>query len=466
MKKIILSLGMLGICFLCAAGAWAGAPVSVAVTVDTKNPGPAISPDYSGLSYEMSKVLPGRGGKYYFSPDNTALLATFKSLGVHHLRVGGNTGDRETVKIPSNADIDSLFKFARAAGVKVIYSLRMKTIDAAHATAIAKYIMEHYADDVDCFALGNEPNMYFKTFEEYRAKADDYLTTISAQLPGAKFCGASATPGKKTWAADFAKAYAKDPRIAYVTQHAYFGGNALKVKDSAAARDLLLDADLPTSYTKFFKSIVPTIKKAGFAYRFEETNNFFNSGTRSVSDTFASGLWALDYMHWWAADGGAKGLDFHMNPIYGAFVDSTAGQAVRPLGYAMKAFELCGQGRMAKVAIAKQDNPPNLTAYGVIGEGGEVCVTLINKEHGTGARDAAVTIGAGSDAKNGEVVVLKVEGGDVAANSGVTLGGAAIGDDGSWNGKWTALGEPKDGKFEVTVPAASAAVVRINFSSH
>jgi hypothetical protein len=49
---------------------------------------------------------------------------------------------------------------------------------------------------------------------------------------------------------------------------------------------------------------------------------------------------------------------------------------------------------------------------------------------------------------------------DLAATSGVTIGGSAIGPDGSWDGKWTALpGIAGDGTVTMQLPAASAAVV-------
>jgi len=68
----------------------------------------------------MSLVDPATNGAYFFSPANKPLVKMFQTLGIQSLRVGGNTAERATVKIPDKADIDSLFGFARAAGVKVI----------------------------------------------------------------------------------------------------------------------------------------------------------------------------------------------------------------------------------------------------------------------------------------------------------------------------------------------------------
>ena len=65
--------------------------------------------------------------------------------------------------------------------------------------------------------------------------------------------------------------------------------------------------------------------------------------------------------------------------------------------------------------------------------------------------------GAGAGA---ELLRLTAPGGDVAAKTGVTLGGAAITDDARWRGCWEKLAAP-DGCISVELPAASAALVRL-----
>jgi hypothetical protein len=49
-----------------------------------------------------------------------------------------------------------------------------------------------------------------------------------------------------------------------------------------------------------------------------------------------------------------------------------------------------------------------------------------------------------------------------SATNEVTLGGAPITNDGIWRGQWTKLSPVTNGQCPVTVPAASAAIVRIN----
>ncbi|MGD0260906.1 MAG: hypothetical protein ABSD29_13905 [Verrucomicrobiota bacterium] len=75
--------------------------IAVTITLDPKAPGTAVAAEFSGLSFEMEKMLPDQQGAYFFSPTNQPLLTLFKTLGIRSLRLGGNTADRSTVKVPA-----------------------------------------------------------------------------------------------------------------------------------------------------------------------------------------------------------------------------------------------------------------------------------------------------------------------------------------------------------------------------
>src|SRR5271154_6337907 len=126
---------MAGLTALLIFGSFAAAASPVTVTVQTTATGTPISPVFAGLSYETSLVLPDKDGKYYFRADNQPLLNLYKTLGIKHIRIGGNFSDKPTVPIPVQADIDSLFAFAKAANVKVVYTLRLKGQTDAHNMA-------------------------------------------------------------------------------------------------------------------------------------------------------------------------------------------------------------------------------------------------------------------------------------------------------------------------------------------
>ena len=384
---------------LCGSFASMAASSSMAiVSLNPRKAGAEISKDFIGLSYEMQQVLPDAKGKYYFGPDNKRLIGLFKQLGIKSLRVGGNTADRPSVKVPGPADIDSLFAFAKAADVKVIYTLRLREGSREKAAEIAKYIYDHYRPQLACFAIGNEPNVFAKQYPVYRDEWQRYeeLITAPTNAPGAMFCGPSATPGKTSWARDFVKDFGRTGHIAFISQHDYPGGAGNKATNVVAARDKMLSPGWLEHYEHFYRSFAPAALSNGLPYRLEEANNFYNGGAKDVSDTFAAALWGLDYLHWWAAHD-ALGINFHtgdnvaagerMNPCrYATFWTSPSGYHVHPIGYGIKAFELGSRGRNVPVMIHGRIGL-NLTAYAVLGADNTLFVTLINKEHGNSGRD-------------------------------------------------------------------------------
>ncbi len=466
-----------GIFLLALAGAleWravsAPAQSPVSITLDPRQTGAVIAPDYLGLSFEMQRVLPDASGRHLFSPSNRRLLATFKILGIKNLRVGGNTADRPSVPVPTKADVDLLFAFARAAGVKVIYTLRLNEGDPQAAARMADYLLRHYSRQLDCLAIGNEPNVYFKSFDSCLADWKIFAAQITApnHSPGAPLCAPGVSPGHEKWSAQFAQDGAVSRRLRLITQHDYPGGDARKVKDPAAARDKILSPAMEEHYAKFAEGFVPTVLSNGLPFRLEEANSFYDGGAENVSDTFASALWALDYLWWWAAHG-AAGVNFHTGDQvataeknkpcrYASFWTSPRGYHIHPIGYAEKMFSLGAQGRLVALTLTNPDRL-NLVAYAARDERKTLRLTLINREHGPGGRSAEVTLKTGFHNARARVIFLTAPGGDISAKNGVTLGGAEIQDDATWRGRWTSLSPARGGEtFLLELPAATAALV-------
>lgn len=457
---------------LCLAGFACFAQSPVGVTLNPAHPGMEIPADYLGLSFEMQRVLADTNGNHFFTSRNKRLIATFKTLGIKSLRVGGNTADRPTVPTPTTADVDSLFSFARAAHVKVIFTLRLNRGNPAEAAKMAGYILQYYRKQLSGFAIGNEPNVFSTNYEVYLAEWKRFATQITAPTnsPRAKFCGPGVSPGHETWSRNLANALGRSGRLAFVTQHDYPGGDARKVKDPAAGRDKILSPAMDEHYLKFANVFVPAIRSNGLPYRLEEANSFYDGGARDVSDTFASALWALDYLWWWAAHD-AAGVNFHTGDTvaareenkpcrYATFWTTPDGYNIHPIGYAEKMFALGAHGRLVPAAVTNQDNL-NLAVYAALSGKKTLYVTLINREHGTGGRNASVTLAPGFAKARAEVMLLTTPGGDVSATSGETLGGAEIQDNAVWNGKWTRISaSSSDGRFSISLPAASAALVK------
>ena len=466
----------------------------VTIALDPQHPGAVIAPDFSGLSFEVSLVLPAANGVHYFRPDNQPLINLFHAFGIKNLRIGGNTSDRDARQLPGEADLDSLFGFAKAAGVKMIYCLRLRNGNAQADASTVKYIMSHYAAQMDCFSIGQEPSAYpvekkdtraqgermgaaneKYQYSDYAADWKKFAAAIIAANPEVKFCGPS-VHNNGTWAQKFMADFGRSNHVSLVTEHLYPGGAGGRVPTPEIGIDRMLAGDsgvssgFPKAYQKLHDSFVPAAVANALPYRLEEVNNYFNGGATNVSNTFASALWGLDFIYWWAAHG-AAGVNFHtgdkvaagseLRPSkYTAYFTSTNGYLVRPLGYGIKAFDLGSHGKFIPVTISNPGNL-NLTAYAVLGNDKIFYLTIINKEHGATARDAVVV----PDKVNivgVQTLSLTAPNSDVAATSGETLGGGEIKNDGSWNGKWTTLPTNELGIFAVKVSAASAVIIKLS----
>jgi hypothetical protein len=146
---------------------------------------------------------------------------------------------------------------------------------------------------------------------------------------------------------------------------------------------------------------VPAARAAGLPYRLEEVNSYFNGGAQGASNTFTAALWGLEFMYWWATHE-AAGLNFHsgdrvsMNndyqaPRYATFVTAPDGFDIHPLAYAFKVFDLGAHGRIIPVVLENTASV-NVSAFATLVDENNASVTIINKEHGDGARDTSVRI--------------------------------------------------------------------------
>lgn len=465
--------------------------VALTVSLDTQHPGAVISPEFTGLSFEASLLMPNENGIRYFRPDNQPLIQLFRQLGIKNLRIGGNTSDRDAKRLPGDADLDSFFAFARAANVKVIYCLRLLNGDPHEEARKVKHIMDRYAPQVDCFSIGQEPSAYPAEkvdtrpnsermgaaaekfpYTRFRDEWKKFADVIVAAVPDVKFCG-PCVHNNADWAKRFMADFGRSNHVTLITEHLYPGGAGNKVPTPEAGRERMLSDEFTKKYQRLHDGFVPQTKALGLPYRLEEVNNYFNGGATNVSSTFASALWGLDFMYWWATHD-AAGINFHtgdrvaagsaLQPSkYTAFFSTANGYLIRPLGYGIKAFELGGRGRIVPTQVTSTTTNLNASAYATMAADKTLFVTLINKSFGVNGQNHSVTLAANGKLSRGEVMFLMAPDCNVAAQEGVTLGDSKIASDASWHGRWTPLPAPNiNGQFTLSLPTASAAVVRLS----
>jgi hypothetical protein len=287
-----------------------------------------------------------------------------------------------------------------------------------------------------------------------------------------------------------------------ITKHYYAGADP---RDSTAAQAIgnMLAADWVTGtmpgsqppgisyvpYPWLHRSNLAPVTAAGLRYRLTESNDYLG-GVPGASNAFAAALWALDHLHWWAAHG-AAGVNFHnkqwlyTDTIVPAPAGPGAGCAVSPKAYGIKAFTLGSAGHSKPVQIGNPDGI-NVTAYcvgtvggttvggsavgGSTGGGsaagrdgvGEDCVTIVNKTYGERAADAAVTIAVpGAGPCDADVITLASQPPGDVTSATATLGGAGITGDAPWSGTWSPLATGARSSITLTVPPATAVVVRL-----
>jgi hypothetical protein len=479
--------------------------------------------DFAGLSFERGPLSPGHAGVagYLFSPENASLVTLFRNLGLGSLRVGGGTVDQQ-IPAGTGSDgftgIDNLFAFAAVAGVKVIYTFRLLSPGAAPIDGLqsvnaraAGYIWRHYREHLDTFAIGNEPDWHaFHTYaghpldpaiyEEisgvpgsaypsFLANWQGFADAVGTAAPGAPLSGPDTgaystltyTPDPEngvSWTERFADDQRDSGRISHFTQHYYVGAGPGRTTARQAIGNMLSPEWVNgtaigtqprrTTYTPYpwlYANLLAPVAAAGLRYRLTESNDYL-VGVPGASNAFASALWALDHLHWWAAHG-AAGVNFHnkqwlyTDTIVPDPAAAGAGYAVTPKGYGIKAFTLGSAGRVKPAQIGNPDGI-NLTSYCIGGADGDY-VTIINKTQGAEAADAAVTIlPPGPQLRGAEMMTLAGgEPGD-ATGASATLGGTAITGDAPWDGTWSALPADPDAGVSLTVRATTAAIARIH----
>jgi hypothetical protein len=439
-------------------------PVSVKLGKPTST---TIQPGMAGLSYETYTLIQDPN---YFTPQNTQLINLFKSMGIKHIRVGGDTVDYQK-QSPTIPEINNLFEFAKQVpGLKIIYSLRMINGKADQDAQTAAYIWQHYSNQVESFAVGNEPNLMqwfhdsqIHNYDSYQSQWLDFAKAIQKAAPGAPISGPDTAgnnnyPGHSTtFDMDFVHAAQKAGiQLASVNTHDYVAG--FPKKTAADAVSDMLSPQANAHEASYDAHVARPLERMGLTVQMTEDNDEL-IGNHGASDAMASALFTENNL-FQLADGGVTNAYFHnlrfdTRTIY----ETNSGQfAVNPKGEAIAAFNRFAQGNVTPVSVSNPDDV-NLHAYAVTGRDHQVELALINQSYGPQGKTADVSIQAPAGAT---VTFLQAPHDNVQADTGVKLGGAQI----SSSTPDLHVGSvhvPAHGDGEVTiqVPAASIAFVKV-----
>ena len=450
------------------------------ITLHPEKPGVKIPEDFLGFSFEK-KMLSIEA----FHPGNAELINLFTNLGGGVLRVGANEGDstfwsRTEMKPPAKQkslgyslkpltigppSLDNLYAFARRSGWRVIHGLNLGTGDPVMAADESAYALQVGGPLVLALEIGNEPNLYRSksaqaglrpakyNYAQYRQEIESYHHEILSKLPRAPLAG-PATTRFCNWLPEFVRDF--KTQIVLVTSHGYaLSGNETNQQSVwfPSVENLLRPQK---DKEEVWLPKLEAAKAAGVPFRLDEYNTCTSGGTRGVSDVFASALWNLDFMLEIAGHG-AAGVNVHggfgAKAGYSAFSYRDNHYIANPIYYSMLLFHQAALGRVVPVEC---QTSANIVAHAVLGGDHKLRVVLINKDL---TQPVVASIASVSPRAKAEVIRLSAP--SVTSTEGVTLAGSAVAKDGTWTPQPGGKVACVNGRFEVSLPVASAALLTI-----
>ncbi len=392
------------------------------------------------------------------------------------LRIGGNSAD-QAVWAPNKELPEWVFELTpswlaqvseivKRFHVKLILDLNLLTATPADAAKWARTAERKLPrGSIVGFEIGNEPDIYnpasFKTKPKLTATSyaaayrtyDDALDRAVPRIP--LLAPALAEPQKNlSWIATLLAG--SHHGLTAVTVHRYPLSQCAKSGPKVPTIARVLSENATTGMAATVK---PTVQLAGRAHlpvRLTEFNSVTCGGTRGVSDTFATALWApdalLELLH-----AGVRSAALHVraNAINMAFSLTSNGLVANPLLYGLIAYaETLGTDPQLLPAHLSTGTGAHLKAWAVL-DGTQLRVLLIDK--GTRAERVALTLPA-----IGAASVRRLAAPSAAATSGITLAGQTLDAQGHWSGppsgeSITQVG----GSYTVSLPGRSAALVTV-----
>lgn len=446
---------------------------TVRVSLDPTQRLGRIPADFLGFGYEISSVCE-RGLLSAANREYVQFVRTLGPAGV--IRIGGNTSDYASwspdgpaVSAPKASVVDrrgvnDLGSFLRATGWRLIWGFDLGGLTSGRVTVNqmvdqAVAVASSAGDHLLAFEIGNEPDLFpgihrpaNYSYADYYSEYRRYKQAIRNKLPNAPFAGPDVIV-HADWLEQFAATESADLKL--LTHHYYAEGPP---DNPAATIENLLkpNAILPGLLGR----LEAASRKSGVPYRICEANSCFGGGKPGLSDTLAASLWGLDYL-FTLAQYNAAGVNLETGINHLGWLswytpiglDAQRNLRATPLYYGMLAFALASRGD--RIAVTLDNAGLNITAYAVRMPPGGIWLTLVNKE---ASRDAHVRATLSGISKAN---VLRLTGPSLTAKENVLLAGSAVSKDGKWKPGSPERLRVTTGEAEITVPAASAALVRL-----
>jgi len=488
----------------CIDGCTPVVPTTTAtVTLNPASLGRTIPANFNGISIETYSVLDLGTLTYPSSalpanvPADAFLLGgptanasqemvgtVMQTLGIKSLRIGGTTCEAPTDLVAGGSNPNAIYpplyneefvaSFAGQWGMEMfwcipagsLYNLNTYETYIANAVAAQQAAGQNFPFIVE---VSNEPDISPAAVPvaTYDAEFDAYLGAMrsgispSIQIEGPEEAAETTYVNKLMTDPEFDSSTAPwHNNLAYLTLHFYISGQSSQSSANAAILAMLDFTD--SGYLSNWNSWATTPTAYGYKTRIDETNSFSGGGKAGASNSFAAGLWGLDYLEYMSHNTGVDGLNFHEGttgasyaPFMPQYLSPT--YTLQGLGYGMIAFSTDGAGRVVPTTISGAGAGLNMTAYGTYLTNGSETAIVINRTSilaGTESNVTLTVVPGGSSYTTAAVYYLQAPNNDPTQ----TQFSSATG---TWSGSPTILAANSDGSFTVPLSYSEAAVINM-----
>jgi hypothetical protein len=452
--------------------------IPVAVAFKAGQPGPKVPENFLGLSFEVGSLA--QIASYSTEGDLVTLL---RSLGAGVLRFGGVTadediawGDEATPRPPwafgvlEAGNLRQLGSLAAESGWHVLLTLGLAHFEPQAAAREAATAKAALGESLEAIELGNEPDSYARhgframpwTPVQYQEQIDVYRSAIEALAPGIPLAGpdSSGSSAYEQWG--LSEAIYQRPAL--LTGHHYpLGCN----EQPAPTIARLLSPPIRKLEEASLHRYTRIAQETEVPFRMDETNTVSCGGVAGISNTFASALWAVNYLAK-AMSMGVAGINLEGNPAncegYTPVCASTPEDLAtgvlraRPEWYALLlARELIGERPLR--TIVRPAERPNVEANAFVAANGKLEFEIVDDDS-PGGRPVAVRLHVGRAYHGASILSLTAP--SPSALTGVRLGGREVAPDGTWTAPALLPRAPNlGGVITVQLAPSSAALVTV-----
>jgi hypothetical protein len=402
-----------------------------------------------------------------------------RSLGPGILRFGGASADTRVAwtdaaqRMPPWAsvalgvgDLHDLRKLVSRVRWHVVLSIGLAHYDpsaAAREVRAAKTALGGWLAGIE---IGNEPDAYVRhgvrpkqwVISGYEAEVADYRSSIARLSPGIPLLGPDSS-GLETFER-WGPSAAVGERLALLTAHHYPLSCHERPAPSVAR---LLDPGVRRLEERSLRDYASVSLASGLPFRLDEANTVSCGGRKGVSNTFASALWAVDFIAR-AMASGLAGINLQGNPGncrgYSPVCATTARRlaagalGAQPEWYALLLTKALIGARPLRISATS--SRPNVDVIALLGPHRRLRVVIVDDEPpGTGPLSVELRVGS----RFGAARSLPLTAPSPRATKGVLLGGRAVAPPGSWGARAQRWRYPNRGGVISVAAAPDSAVL-------